>query len=98
MVASWPPILRERPYGAYMAAVDLPGSRLVGSCPSWALARGLANAALVAHATSEGVAESPAERLETELHELGPKPSACPKARARVAELLAGGSGANGSQ
>ena len=34
-----------------MAAVDLPGSRLVGSCPSWALARGLANAALVAHAT-----------------------------------------------
>ena len=51
MVASWPPTLRERLYGAYMAAVDLPGSRLVGSCHSWALARGLANAALVAHAT-----------------------------------------------
>ena len=52
MVASWPPRFRERLYGAYMAAVDLPGSRLVGSCPSCAFARGFANAALVARVTS----------------------------------------------
>ena len=52
MVASWLPSLRERLYGVYVAAVDLPGSRLVGSCSPLVLARGLATAALVARATS----------------------------------------------